>query len=193
MNKILVISDSFKGTLSSRAICDMAVRTVPSVLPGCAVTALPVADGGEGTVDCFLQAAGGEKVSLWVTGPWGTPVEAYYGRVGESAVVEMAAAAGRMVTDAVSAFVSKDLHQAQAVVAYDDRVDALFTQVKSELTAMILENPQNGENCLDLLMIAKYFERIGDHAVNIAEWVMFSITGRHVEAQDNAETDRSDP
>ena len=94
MNKVLVISDSFKGTLSSRAICDMAVRTVPSVLPGCAVTALPVADGGEGTVDCFLQAAGGEKVSLWVTGPWGTPVEAYYGRVGESAVVEMAAAAG---------------------------------------------------------------------------------------------------
>lgn len=111
----------------------------------------------------------------------------------KSHIAEMAAAAGRMVTDAVSAFVGKDLHQAQAVVAYDDRVDALFTQVKAELTAMILENPQNGENCLDLLMIAKYFERIGDHAVNIAEWVMFSITGRHVEAQDNAKTDRSDP
>ena len=111
----------------------------------------------------------------------------------KSHIAEMAAAAGRMVTDAVSAFVGKDLHQAQAVVAYDDRVDALFTQVKSELTAMILENPQNGENCLDLLMIAKYFERIGDHAVNIAEWVMFSITGRHMEAQDNAKTDRSDP
>ncbi len=95
----------------------------------------------------------------------------------------MAAAAGRMVTDAVSAFVSKDLHQAKAVMAYDDKVDALFTQVKEELTAMISENPKNGEICLDLLMIAKYFERIGDHAVNIAEWVMFSITGRHCEAE----------
>ena len=84
-----------------------------------------------------------------------------------------------MVTDAVSAFVSKDPQQAKAVMAYDDQVDGLFARVKEDLTAMILENPKNGENCLDLLMIAKYFERIGDHAVNIAEWVMFSITGRH--------------
>ena len=61
MKKILVISDSFKGTLSSQAICDIAVRTVHAVLPGCMVTALPVADGGEGTVDCFLQAAGGAR------------------------------------------------------------------------------------------------------------------------------------
>lgn len=101
----------------------------------------------------------------------------------KSHIAEMAAAAGRMVTDAVSAFVSKDLHQAKAVMAYDDKVDALFTQVKGDLTAMISENPKNGEICLDLLMIAKYFERIGDHAVNIAEWVMFSITGRHGETE----------
>ena len=101
----------------------------------------------------------------------------------KSHIAEMAAAAGRMVTDAVSAFVSKDLHQAKAVMAYGDKVVALFTQVKEELTAMISENPKNGEICLDLLMIAKYFERIGDHAVNIAEWVMFSITGRHCEAE----------
>ena len=97
----------------------------------------------------------------------------------KSHIAEMAAAAGRMVTDAVSAFVSKDPQQAKAVMAYDDQVDGLFARVKEDLTAMILENPKNGENCLDLLMIAKYFERIGDHAVNIAEWVMFSLTGRH--------------
>ena len=97
----------------------------------------------------------------------------------KSHIAEMAAAAGRMGTDAVSAFVSKDPQQAKAVMAYDDQVDGLFARVKEDLTAMILENPKNGENCLDLLMIAKYFERIGDHAVNIAEWVMFSLTGRH--------------
>ena len=97
----------------------------------------------------------------------------------KSHIAEMAAAAGRMVTDAVSAFVSKDPQQAKAVMAYDDQVDGLFARVKEDLTAMILENPKNGENCLDLLMIAKYFERIGDHAVNIAEWVEFSLTGRH--------------
>ena len=97
----------------------------------------------------------------------------------KSHIAEMAAAAGRMVTDAVRAFVSKDPQQAKAVMAYDDQVDGLFARVKEDLTAKILENPKNGENCLDLLMIAKYFERIGDHAVNIAEWVMFSITGRH--------------
>lgn len=107
----------------------------------------------------------------------------------KSHIAEMAGAAGRMVTDAVAAFVSKDIHQARAVMAYDDRVDALFTRVKDELTAMIQENPQNGEFCLDLLMIAKYFERIGDHAVNIAEWVEFSITGRHAEVSHEPETD----
>ena len=99
----------------------------------------------------------------------------------KSHITEMASAAGRMVTDAVASFVSQDIHQARAVMAYDDKVDALFTQVKEELTALISENPKNGEICLDLLMIAKYFERIGDHAVNIAEWVEFSLTGKHAE------------
>ena len=60
-------------------------------------------------------------------------------------------------------------------------MDALLPRVKTELTAMLRENPENGEVCLDLLMIAKYFERIGDHAVNIAEWVEFSLTGKHAE------------
>ena len=99
----------------------------------------------------------------------------------KSHIAEMASAAGRMVTDAVAAFVRKDICQARAVSAYDDRVDSLFARVKEELTAMISEDSKNGEICLDLLMIAKYFERIGDHAVNIAEWVEFSLTGRHAE------------
>ena len=110
----------------------------------------------------------------------------------KSHIAEMASAAGRMVTDAVAAFVRRDLHQARAVMAYDDRVDSLFGQVKAELSALIGENPQNGEICLDLLMIAKYFERIGDHAVNIAEWVEFSLTGRHTEENTDAETNRGD-
>ena len=111
----------------------------------------------------------------------------------KSHMADMASAAGRMVTDAVAAFVSRDVRKARAVMAYDDHVDALFGQVKRELTAIIGENPQNGEICLDLLMIAKYFERIGDHAVNIAEWVEFSLTGRHREEQTDAETDCGDP
>ncbi len=107
----------------------------------------------------------------------------------KSHITEMASAAGRMVTDAVAAFVSQDIHQARAVMAYDDKVDALFSQVKEELTALISENPKNGEICLDLLMIAKYFERIGDHAVNIAEWVEFSLTGKHAEVSHASKTD----
>ena len=99
----------------------------------------------------------------------------------KSHITEMASAAGRMGTDAVAAFVRKDIHQARAVMAYDDRVDTLFAQAKKELTQMVGENPENGEICLDLLMIAKYFERIGDHAVNIAEWVEFSLTGKHAD------------
>lgn len=111
----------------------------------------------------------------------------------KSHIAEMAGAAGRMVTDAVAAFVSKDIHQARAVMAYDDKVDALFSQVRRDLIALIGEKPQNGEICLDLLMIAKYFERIGDHAVNIAEWVEFSITGKHAEASHESETDGGNP
>ena len=107
----------------------------------------------------------------------------------KSHMADMASAAGRMVTDAVAAFVSRDVRKARAVMAYDDHVDALFGQVKRELTAIIGENPQNGEICLDLLMIAKYFERIGDHAVNIAEWVEFSLTGKHAEVSHASKTD----
>lgn len=94
---------------------------------------------------------------------------------------EMAQAACKMVTDSVDAFVKRDLALAEAVIAYDDVVDDCFTGIKSSLIDMIARNPAEGEYALDLLMIAKYFERIGDHAVNIAEWVRFSISGHHDE------------
>ena len=99
-------------------------------------------------------------------------------------IQEMARAAVKMVTDAVESFVKKDLTLARSVMQYDDVVDGLFDKVKEELIRLILENRENGEFCIDLLMIAKYLERIGDHATNIAEWVEFSITGQHVIAEE---------
>ena len=94
-------------------------------------------------------------------------------------IKDMAAAATKMVTDSVESFVKKDVELARAVMAYDDKVDNLFDCVKDELVQLITEDKANGEFCIDLLMIAKYLERIGDHAVNIAEWVEYSITGTH--------------
>ena len=105
------------------------------------------------------------------------------GRTGQNddLLREMARSTIKMVTESVDAFVKHDIMLAEKVVAYDDVVDNYFEQVKDELIARIAENPDDGEYALDLLMIAKYFERIGDHAVNIAEWVMFSVTGVHKE------------
>lgn len=91
----------------------------------------------------------------------------------------MADATVTMVHESIDAFVRRDCALAGEVVAMDDTVDELFTQVKRELIERIGREPQKGEEAMDLLMIAKYFERIGDHAVNIAEWVEFSITGIH--------------
>ena len=76
-------------------------------------------------------------------------------------------------------FNKKDIELAKAVIAHDDKVDEYFDRIKGSLIKMIAEDPENGEYALDLLMIAKYFERIGDHATNIAEWVIFSVTGEH--------------
>lgn len=94
-------------------------------------------------------------------------------------IPQMADATIKMVGKSIDAFVRKDLVIAQEVMDYDDVVDDLFRAVKSDLIARIRENVDTGEQAIDLLMIAKYFERIGDHAVNIAEWVVFSLTGRH--------------
>ena len=94
-------------------------------------------------------------------------------------IPQMAEATIKMVSDSIDAYVNKDLELANAVIKYDDVVDNLFCDVKEDLIALIHEDVKNGEQAMDLLMIAKYFERIGDHAVNIAEWVIFSITGEH--------------
>lgn len=92
---------------------------------------------------------------------------------------DMAEATIKMVSQSVDSYVKKDLKIAQDVIRYDDVVDDLFNKVKKELIGLISEDPGNGEFCIDMLMVAKYFERIGDHATNIAEWVEFSITGVH--------------
>ena len=84
-----------------------------------------------------------------------------------------------MLVQSVEAFVNKDMDKARTVIVHDDVVDDLFNKVKAELIAMIHEDGNAGEQASDLLMAAKYFERIGDHATNISEWVIFSITGQH--------------
>ena len=96
---------------------------------------------------------------------------------------EMAKATQAMVTEAVDAYVKQDLELAQKVMNHDDIVDDYFNRVKKGIIGIIAENPTEGEYALDLLMIAKYFERIGDHCTNIAEWVVFSVTGEHKECQ----------
>lgn len=103
------------------------------------------------------------------------------GRTGEEChgIRNMANATVKMVTDSIDAYVNKDLELSRAVCAYDDVVDEDFRQIKKTLITMISQNAADAEYALDLLMIAKYFERIGDHAVNIAEWVEFSVTGIH--------------
>ncbi|MBE6857721.1 MAG: phosphate signaling complex protein PhoU [Ruminococcus sp.] len=103
------------------------------------------------------------------------------GRTAEETVHirDMASETISMVTDSVDAYVKKDTELAKSVIVHDDKVDEYFDRIKGSLIKMIAENPENGEYALDLLMIAKYFERIGDHATNIAEWVIFSVTGEH--------------
>lgn len=94
-------------------------------------------------------------------------------------IEQMAKETMDMLIQSLEAYVGKNLEQAKKVIEQDDIVDNLFVEVKRELIRLIHENPDNGEQAADLLMAAKYFERIGDHATNIAEWVIFSITGKH--------------
>lgn len=98
MKKIILIPDSFKGTMSSAEICQIMKQVLSRYYPQAEILSIPVADGGEGTVDAFLTAMGGEKVHLQVTGPLGKPVDAFYGRIGDTAIIEMAAAAGLPLT-----------------------------------------------------------------------------------------------
>ncbi|MCL1881136.1 MAG: phosphate signaling complex protein PhoU [Oscillospiraceae bacterium] len=91
----------------------------------------------------------------------------------------MAEATKKMLSDSIDAFITKDIDKAIKAIAYDDVVDNLFLKVRKDLIRLVHENHANGEQALDLFMIAKYFERIGDHATNIAEWVIYMITGTH--------------
>lgn len=97
-------------------------------------------------------------------------------------IKEMAKETTEMVIKSVEAFVNKDLELARWIIMRDDRVDDLFAAFKQQLIQKINENVKNGELATDMLMVAKYFERIGDHATNIAEWVIYSITGEHESA-----------
>ena len=94
---------------------------------------------------------------------------------------DMARATIKMVTDSIDSFVKRDIDIAQSVISHDDTVDNLFLKIKGELISAINDGTGDAEALIDLLMIAKYFERIGDHAENIAEWVIYTITGKHAE------------
>ena len=103
------------------------------------------------------------------------------GMQSEIHIADMARATIQMVTDSIDSFVKKDVTLAHTVIEHDNTVDDLFDKVKGELISAIENKAANAEALIDLLMIAKYFERIGDHAENIAEWVIYSITGKHAE------------
>ena len=94
-------------------------------------------------------------------------------------IKDMAKETTDMVIKSVDAFVNKDMELAHWVIERDDVVDDLFSDYRRQLIEKINENVKNGEQATDMLMVAKYFERIGDHATNIAEWVIYSITGEH--------------
>lgn len=92
-------------------------------------------------------------------------------------ICDMAAETIKMVTESVDSYVRQDTDRAKAVIDHDDIIDSYFIQVRAVLIRKVIENPEAAEHALDLLMIDKYLERIGDHAANIAEWVIFSVAG----------------
>ncbi len=100
-------------------------------------------------------------------------------------VQQMAKETSVMLVGSVDAYVNKNKEQAEEVIRQDDVVDGLFLQVRDEIVKLIHEKPSDGVQATDLLMVAKYFERIGDHATNISEWVIFSITGSHEDLYKN--------
>ncbi len=94
-------------------------------------------------------------------------------------ITDMAETAVNMVMNSVDSYIRKDTDIAYSVIAMDDDMDELFIKVKNQLISSVQKGTDNAEALIDMLMIAKYFERIGDHAENVAEWVIFSITGNH--------------
>lgn len=99
MKKCIVAPDSFKGSLSAIEVCDIARESILNIFPECHVESIPIADGGEGTVDCFMMALKGEKISARVHGPYMEEIETYYGKFGDMVVVEMAKAAGMLLAE----------------------------------------------------------------------------------------------
>ena len=114
------------------------------------------------------QAADIAEISAFMTG---SPIKS------DVHIADMARATVSMLQNSIDSFVTGDIGKAREVVAYDDVVDDLFVKIKGELVCQITQDNAHGSACLDLLMIAKYLERIGDHAVNIAEQVVYTITG----------------
>ena len=104
----------------------------------------------------------------------------FQGFSGKVHIKEMAKAAIHMVTDSVDSYVKQDVQLAKRVTEEDDVVAELFLKVRRELAKLIHTDQNASEQALDLLMIAKYLERIGDHAVNVSEWVIYSVTGKHM-------------
>ena len=94
-------------------------------------------------------------------------------------IKKMAAGSMLMVVNSIEAFVARDMKQAEEIIVKDDEIDSLFLDARNALIEMIQEKTISAEVAVDLLMVAKYFERIGDHATNIAEWVIYSINGVH--------------
>lgn len=92
---------------------------------------------------------------------------------------KMAETASKMVRGSIDAFVNNDKSHAEAIIKMDDEVDGFFIEIKNKIISLIQKGSAGGEDAIDFLMVAKYYERIADHAVNIAEWVLFSITGEH--------------
>jgi phosphate transport system protein len=95
----------------------------------------------------------------------------------------MASAASAMVKDSVNAFINSDVEASRAIIERDDEVDRLFDLVKQDTISIFVESKKDADQAIDCLQIAKYLERIGDHAVNIAEWVIFFVTGEHKSAK----------
>lgn len=113
------------------------------------------------------------------------PYVAEKGALGKTHIREMAKAAIKMVSESVESFVQMNLDIAYMVIGHDNTVDDLFDKIKKELIKSITQGQDDAEALMDLLMIAKYLERIGDHAENIAEWVIYSITGIHRKSSEN--------
>ncbi|MEA4912136.1 MAG: phosphate signaling complex protein PhoU [Oscillospiraceae bacterium] len=108
-----------------------------------------------------------------------TKLENYHKSEGDDHIADMALAVIKMVTDSIEAYVHEDVEMARGVIDYDDVVDDLFDEIKKDVIEMIRRDNNSGERAVDVLMVAKYFERIGDHATNIAEWVEYAVTGVH--------------